>query len=376
MSALNTTQIRNILIGLLVGLILGWLFGAYVMPPRFVDATPEQLSDFELAVYADAVVAAADLRGGDPYIRQAFCRWNGVRDELPNRIASLGADYDVRYIDALNRVNAVMQADAQCPGDAAAPAATGGGLNLFVLLFGIVAVLGVVAAAGYFLWLGRQPAADIDGEPDSWTPPRQAPEAETRPAGAAPEPRSQPRPTPAPTPTPAPAPVTPTTEPDIRPLAGFQTTYNHGDEGYDKSFIIENANGDFLGECGVSVSETIGTNGGRHVTAFEVWLFDKTDTRTVTKVIMSDHAYNDGGFRAKLATRGEPVAAQAGETVALETASLIINATLSEVAYAADTAEPNSGFNRLTVQLGAWVKADDTGATRPAARSADDMLEF
>ena len=64
----------------------------------------------------------------------------------------------------------------------------------------------------------------------------------------------------------------------------------------------------------------------RNVTAFEIWLFDKNDTQTVTKVLMSDGAYNDDGIRAKLATRGELIMAELGRTIPLETASLIINA--------------------------------------------------
>ena len=73
-----------------------------------------------------------------------------------------------------------------------------------------------------------------------------------------------------------------------------------GDDAFDKSFIIENSNGDFLGECGVSISEYVNTDdGARNVTAFEIWLFDKNDTHTVTKVLMSDYAFSDEATRAK-----------------------------------------------------------------------------
>jgi hypothetical protein len=44
------------------------------------------------------------------------------------------------------------------------------------------------------------------------------------------------------------------------------------------------------GECGVGISETIGVGDPKKVTAFEVWLFDKNDIQTVTKVLMSAHA--------------------------------------------------------------------------------------
>ena len=63
------------------------------------------------------------------------------------------------------------------------------------------------------------------------------------------------------------------------PVGKFTTTYNLGDDYYDLSFSIELPSGEFLGECGVSISETLGTTPPRPVTALEVWLFDKNDIR-------------------------------------------------------------------------------------------------
>ena len=41
-------------------------------------------------------------------------------------------------------------------------------------------------------------------------------------------------------------------------LRTFTTTYNLGDDGYDACFPIETSAGEFLGECGVGVSEVLG----------------------------------------------------------------------------------------------------------------------
>ena len=65
------------------------------------------------------------------------------------------------------------------------------------------------------------------------------------------------------------------------------TTYVLGDDLYDESFSIDTASGDFLGEYGVGVSETIGVGEPKKVTALEIWLFDKNDIKTATKVLMS-----------------------------------------------------------------------------------------
>jgi hypothetical protein len=140
------------------------------------------------------------------------------------------------------------------------------------------------------------------------------------------------------------------------PLARFQTTYTFGHDSFDDSFSIENANGDFLGECGVGISESIGTDSPKNVTALEVWLFDKNDIRTVTKVVMSDHAFFDEALKAKLAPKGEPVLAHENETVVLETASLIINAEIRDMQYGAGTLPPQSYFERISIELSAWAK--------------------
>ncbi len=87
------------------------------------------------------------------------------------------------------------------------------------------------------------------------------------------------------------------------------TTYDLGHDTYDESFSIETPMGEFLGECGVGISETLGAGEPAKVTAFEVWLFDKSDIRTVTKVLMSPYAYNDSALRTRLAPKGDPVLA-------------------------------------------------------------------
>lgn len=139
-------------------------------------------------------------------------------------------------------------------------------------------------------------------------------------------------------------------------LAGFQTVYTRGDDTFDKSFIIEDSSGSFLGECGVSISEWVGeTATGKNVTAFEIWLFDKHDPHTITKVLMSEHAYYDDGFRAKLATRGDAVLVKYDETIRLETATLIVDTDVIECIYA--DIEPHYGaFERFSARLVARVK--------------------
>jgi hypothetical protein len=150
------------------------------------------------------------------------------------------------------------------------------------------------------------------------------------------------------------APVaTPTGAP---PVARFMTTYTLGDDVYDDSFSVDGPDGNFLGECGMGISETIGVGDPKKVTAFEVWLFDKNDIRTVTKVIMSEHAFRDEALKSRLAAKGEPVQAVSGDTVTLETATLIVTARVVDMAYGGGALPPNSFFERLTIELAAFKK--------------------
>lgn len=159
------------------------------------------------------------------------------------------------------------------------------------------------------------------------------------------------------------------------PIARFQTTYNYGFDAFDDSFSIENANEEFLGECGLSISESLGTDSPKNVTAFEVWLFDKNDIRTVTKVIMSDHAFFDEALKAKLAPKGEPVLARLGEVVVLETQSLIINAEIKELEYGTGTLPPQSFFERISIELSTWSKDGDFAPPDLQGR-VDEILNY
>ena len=149
-----------------------------------------------------------------------------------------------------------------------------------------------------------------------------------------------------------------------KPLAQFVTTYEIGDDRYDTSFSIETPTGDFLGECGVGISETLGTGSPDKVTALEVWLFDKNDIRTVTRVLMSEYAYGDQALRTKLAPKGEPELARPEAAVELETATLKVRARVVEMEYGVGELPGRSFFNKLSLELAAWPKE---AAPTPAA---------
>ncbi len=140
------------------------------------------------------------------------------------------------------------------------------------------------------------------------------------------------------------------------PVAQYVTTYVLGDDLFDDSFSIDSPSGEFLGECGVGISETIGVGDPKKVAAFEVWMFDKNDIQTITKVLMSPHAFNDPGFHQKLEAKGELIQVEPHQQIVLETQTLQMMATISDLQYGQGALPENSYFERMTLELAIWPK--------------------
>jgi hypothetical protein len=141
------------------------------------------------------------------------------------------------------------------------------------------------------------------------------------------------------------------------PITQNMTTYILGDDLYDESFSIDMPNGDFLGEYGVGVSESIGVGEQKKVTALEIWLFDKNDIKTATKVLMSAHAFADPGIRTRLEAKGELVQVEPQKQVMLETETLQLLATVVDLQYGNGSMPDKSYFERITLELAIWPKA-------------------
>ena len=141
------------------------------------------------------------------------------------------------------------------------------------------------------------------------------------------------------------------------PMVQFMASYKVGDDLFDDSFSIDSPAGEFLGECGVGISETVGVGEPKKVTAFEVWLFDKNDIQTVTKVLMSAHAYLDEPIRQRLASKGDPILVDTGGETVLETQTLRLVARVVDMAYGEGAMPEQSFFDRLILELAVWPKS-------------------
>ncbi len=140
------------------------------------------------------------------------------------------------------------------------------------------------------------------------------------------------------------------------PLAQFASTYMHGDDHYDLSFTIKAAHGDFLGECGVGISETTGMGKPKQVIALEVWIFDKNDINTVTKVLRSAHAPYTPRPRSPRNPVNEVLMIEPDQLVVLETKTLRLRVKVLAVEYCGELAGTTGAFKQVSLKLAAWNK--------------------
>jgi heme/copper-type cytochrome/quinol oxidase subunit 2 len=334
------TGIAGLVVGLFVGLVvLGW----WLWPVQWYDAAPSNLhpgyQDWWMRMSIISYGATGDAA-------TAKAEYDALEEFGPTVLASVQTSPGNIDPNLINQYAAAVSATSQLPPQTAAPgvtsttaapgatptaaASTKGRSNLQMLLIVMCVVTLLVGAAlvVYFVLQGRKkntPSAPsmetISSEevaPTEWT---------NYPA---------------------------TTE--QAPMVQFMASYKGGDDLFDDSFSIDSPSGEFLGECGVGISETIGVGVPKKVTAFEVWLFDKNDIQTVTKVLMSDHAFTDPTIRQKLEAKGEPFQAVAGGQTILETATLRLVARVVDMAYGQGAMPENSYFDSLVLELAIWQK--------------------
>lgn len=313
-----------LVLGVVLGLLLGLIFGWGIWPVQWTNGTPEVLRADLQDDYMRMTIDSFN-RTGD--INNAVSRWDNLGAAAGPTFARVQVDPGYLDPNAVQSFSAAIQAVkgpiAAVPTDAA-PSTTS---NL--VLYGSLAVVLVLVGVGavYLARLLRKGTGPVTAVMQAQEASRQAERTDFQSLGLAP------------------------------PITQTMTTYVLGDDLYDESFSIDTGGGEFLGEYGVGVSETIGVGEPKKVAALEIWLFDKNDIKTATKVLMSEHAYNDPNIRARLEPKGELIVVKPQEQVLLETATLQLLATVVDMDYGVGAAPQNSYFERITLELAIWPRS-------------------
>jgi hypothetical protein len=301
-----------IVVGVVLGLILGLLMGWVVWPVQWTDGTPEVLRADLQEDYLRMTIESYN-RTGD--MDTAMRRWDELGEAAGPTLARLQASPGAATQGSIPGVT---------PGTET-PAATSNSWLIYVALAVILVVAGV---GGFYVFrLLRKNSGTVTPVMQGAELSRQVEKTDFQSLGLAP------------------------------PITQTMTTYVLGDDLYDESFSIDTGGGEFLGEYGVGVSETIGVGEPKKVAALEIWLFDKNDIKTATKVLMSEHAYNDPNIRARLEPKGELVVVKPQEQILLETATLQLLATVVDMDYGTGAMPQKSYFERITLELAVWPRS-------------------
>lgn len=327
-------------LGLLLGLAIGWWW----WPVEWTNSTPGNLrQDFQndyIVWVAEQYERTGDLGWASSRLGVEYWKEDQLATTLGELAAALGGD-DAERLDTLAADLGAMPAAVE-PAPVDAESETSPLRSVALVCGAALLVVAFVGGAAYLVNRVRQQkaAAEVPGRGVA---------GEMRPAEAV------------------------SWGEDGPPLFQHVTAYALGDDHYDPSFSIELESGEFMGECGVGVSEVIGVGTPNKVTAFEIWLFDKSDIRTVTKVLMSDYSFHDEALRTKLAPKGEPVLAEVGKDLILETKTLRMRARIVEAEYGMGNLPSNSFFGRLAIDMAVWVLPEREGAPLVAGEGAPLM---
>lgn len=312
--------ILGVVLGLLLGLILGW----GIWPVKWTNATPEVLRSDLQDDYMRMTIDSYN-RTGD--INLAGRRWDNLGPAAGPAFARVQVDPGYLDANAVQNFKAgieTLKGPIQATPTDVAPSPMSGMVGIAA---GVV-LLVLLAAGGLYLYrLLRKSSGPVTAVMQAAEASRQAEKTDFQSLGLAP------------------------------PITQTMTTYVLGDDLYDESFSIDTGGGEFLGEYGVGVSETIGVGEPKKVAALEIWLFDKNDIKTATKVLMSEHAYNDPNIRARLEPKGELIVVKPQEQVLLETATLQLLATVVDMEYGVGAAPQKSYFERITLELAIWPRS-------------------
>jgi hypothetical protein len=327
-----TAIIRNLLknvrtvltLGVVLGLILGLIIGWGIWPVQWTNGTPEVLrADLQEDYLRMAVESYS--RTGD--VNAAVRRWDDLGTAAGPTLLRLQTNPGTVDPAAVQQYANVIQA-AKGPIQTPSTGAAGdSGLSTWVILGSLLVLVLVGAGTLYLLRLFRKNSGAVTPVMQAAEISRHVEKTDFQSLGLA------------------------------QPITQTMTTYVLGDDLYDESFSIDTGGGEFLGEYGVGVSETIGVGEPKKVAALEIWLFDKNDIKTATKVLMTEHAYNDPNIRARLEPKGELVVVKPQDQVLLETATLQLLATVVDMEYGTGAMPPKSHFERITLELAVWPRS-------------------
>jgi len=318
-----TNQNRNKLIlaglmGLVAGIILGLFYGYVINPVKWVDAPMENtradIQEDYLRMSIDSYKLYFDQA-------KAYERWLELGDAGPATLAKVMASPEAQGLDAINRYKSLVTLQDAVTQYNACGSAQGTSNKLCIYLWG--GTMSFVAVLGVFLYYRIRQQDFMPSSPRTSSPKVKDLVDEA---------------------------------PDIildnsPSLFHTMTTFVMGDDLFDESFTIDSPNGDFLGECGVGIVNTINDKTPKMVNAFDIWLFDKNEINTKSIVLMTERAYSNDILRTQLESKGLPILAKVGEETLLKTDNLRMSVRIVDMLHDGSDPLKSEFFQRLSLEI-------------------------
>lgn len=314
----------------LAGFFLGWwVMGWWLWPVSWTDAAPQHLHPSYQEDYLRMAIDSYRVNRNAGLAQQRFLALGEQGRTLLEKIMANPGPQSPEDIQAFALV--VTGAEAQAgPAQPSPPAQAGGraGLMGLVVVLSLIVLLGLVGAVAVFVVVRRSRAKQRRRE--------RAKQERAETAFASTE-----------------------TLAGETPLRHQVFTFRLGDDFFDESFAIETEAGEFLGEGGINLSESLNPRGSpKQAAAFEVWLFDKNDIQTVTKVLVPPGSSPE--LLNRVQDKGEVVEASEGAVIPLETSHLRVEVRLTEAAIEQSPQGPY--FSRLVTEFLVWLKEGEPAA--------------
>jgi len=311
----------------IIGIILGLLWGWVVQPVQWKDAPPSLLASNYQEEYLRMAIDSYKLNQDVATAQRRYQAVGANGNEILNTIANNQGNQDPVAI--LNFVGVVE------PGGLSAPSTGGDGgtpTKLPILKYVIIAlILLVVGVIGYMLARLLRPLIKKSGEQ---TPAQQAQQISRQ------------------------TEKTDFTElNEENPVFQMLNTYVLGDDLYTHSMDVNSADGSYLGQCGLEISDTVPVfDKPKRVRAIGVWLFGLKYKETTWAILMPPEAYDNSTLRDRLRVKGEPVRVEPNLVVEIETRELKMHVKIVKVEYGQGATPEDDYYKNLTLELAVWPK--------------------
>jgi hypothetical protein len=137
-------------------------------------------------------------------------------------------------------------------------------------------------------------------------------------------------------------------------VSEFRGMYQMGESDYDEAFDITDAEGGYIGQCGLALADPVGRSKDQ-AAALQVWLWDTNDPDTKVQVLMSEGAYRDTALRDQLSGDHPAIPVRPGSEFELETHNLMLRGQVERLDYG--TEEPAHGiFSEILIHLDVFSK--------------------